>query len=44
MTRTYITISIDYELLKIIDRKRGDIPRSRYIAQALRAFLEKGGG
>lgn len=32
-----VSISIDEELLKIIDAERGDVPRSKYIENAIRS-------
>ncbi|MEM1759836.1 MAG: hypothetical protein QW794_05260 [Thermosphaera sp.] len=34
-----VAVSLPRELLRFIDEKRGDIPRSRFIRRALELFL-----
>jgi len=38
--RHTIGISLDNELLRIIDKKRGFVPRSRYVEEIVKKSLE----
>gem|GEM_PF-4636172 len=39
--RSFVSLSLDTELIKEIDKVRQDLPRSRFAERALRDYLEK---
>ncbi len=41
MSTTVVGLSLNRELVKEIDRRRGDVPRSRYINRLLENSVEK---
>jgi metal-responsive CopG/Arc/MetJ family transcriptional regulator len=42
INRTRVSLSIQPGLLRDIDRIRGDVPRSRWVARALNSELKRG--
>lgn len=38
--RQTVGISFDYEILKIIDKKRKFVPRSRFVEEIMKKYIE----